>query len=157
MTSPDDERLATARSGSRVLQVGLGIVLGLLSSVLLAVLHRFEWTGLGVDWPVGLVLCLVFQVAAVVYLWVAALRRTPLLSFLVTFLVVFGVLAGTGPLGSTLVPAQIGGVVQWKSAAVILIGIGVPVVALLVIWFRQIRDLQTASSAAAVAAPPSPR
>lgn len=150
-----DERRATGRVGSRLLQLVLGLVLGLLSSVLLAVFHRVEWDVLGVAWPVGLLVCLAFQIAAVIYLWTAALRRTPILVFLVTFLIVFGILSSTGPLGSTLVPAQVAGVVQWQSGAVILIGVGVPLVALLITWFRRLREIQ--AGAAGAGAPASPR
>ncbi|MDO5662422.1 MAG: hypothetical protein Q4G40_06995 [Brachybacterium sp.] len=134
---------------SRLLQIAAGVILGVISAALLITIHRATVELGGVPVPTGLLLGAVFQLAASLFLLNAFASRLPVLILVVTWGAVATILSLEGPGGGVLVPAQIGDRMQYAGWIVQGIGVGIPLLVLLVDWTGRMRRITAEREAAA--------
>lgn len=130
-----------ARVGDRVAQVVMALILAVVSALVMVMIHRQGVEALGSTWPTGLLLGGVIQLAASTFLLASTGRRLPLVVLAVAWSLVAMPFAGQSAGGSVLMPAELGGAVQYQGWIVQLLGIAIPLLVLAADWATRIRRL----------------
>lgn len=126
------------------MQVVAAIVLAVISVLLLVTIHRLELPVAGIDLPIGLVMGAVFQLAALLFLVASTGRRLPLVVLTAAWGALVIPFSGNGAGGGVLMPGALGDQIQYQGWIVQLIGVGVPLLVLVVMWAVRMRTLLAA-------------
>lgn len=120
------------------------MILAAISVLLLVTTHRLTVTVGGFGLPVGLLMGAVFQLAASLFLVASTGRRLPLIVLTAAWGTLVIPFAGNGAGGGVLMPGALGDQVQYQGWIVQLIGVGVPLAVLVVLWAVRMRRLLAA-------------
>lgn len=140
MTPPNGPRTVDTTSVSaRVSQAVMAVVIAVISVLFLITTHRMRLDLGPVQVPTGLLLGLLFQVTACVFLVASTGARLPLLLLGSLWGLIAGPFLGRGAGGGVLVPAVVAEQTQYAGWIVQGIGILVPFAAALMVTLRRRR------------------